>query len=84
MLSHLPTFSTEVQNAKSKTDSKFVSAINTCNVHGAGLLHLLVPVHVEVDGLAVVEGLEAGGVDGGEVDEEVLAATSGGDEAESL
>ena len=50
------------------------------DVDGGGLSLLLVVLGVEPDGLTLVQGLEALGVDRGEVNEDVLAAVGGGDE----
>jgi len=56
----------------------------TGDVAGGGLLLDLVPVGVVVDGLALVQGLVALGVDGGEVDEDILTTVLGSDESEAL
>ena len=54
------------------------------HVGGGGLALLLVVDAVVVDGLALVQGLEALLVDGGEVDEHVLTTVGRGDEPEPL
>jgi len=54
------------------------------NVGGGVLLLLVVPLEVEGDGLALVQGAETLGIDGGLMDENILRAISGGDEAETL
>lgn len=54
-----------------------------CDVDGLGFA-VVGERDLELDGLALGEAAESVGFDGGLVDEEILAAVIGGDEAESL
>eukprot|EP00579_Thalassiosira_antarctica_P031853 CAMPEP_0201991214 /NCGR_PEP_ID=MMETSP0905-20130828/57_1 /ASSEMBLY_ACC=CAM_ASM_000554 /TAXON_ID=420261 /ORGANISM="Thalassiosira antarctica, Strain CCMP982" /LENGTH=88 /DNA_ID=CAMNT_0048545545 /DNA_START=293 /DNA_END=556 /DNA_ORIENTATION=- len=54
------------------------------NIGGGPLLLDIIELFVELDGLSLVQGLESLLVDGGEVDEDILASVLGGDETESL